>query len=256
MRRIALLVLGLAASPAAGREVVMAVGLSLPPYVITDGWTGLEYDIVREALAAEGHGVRPRLMALARVAKELETGQVDAAMTMHPGSGVAACYSDVHVTYHNVAISLARRGLVIDRPEDLAGKSVVAFQRAKESLGERFARAVADNPRYREEARQVVQPLLLYLGRVDAVVADHAIFAWYANDPEVRAKADTLQPLRFHAIFPPTDYRVAFRRDDLCESFNRGLRALKASGAYDQIVRRYARYLSEESGLRRQGLRR
>lgn len=249
MRRVLCLLLSLLASaPAAAAEVVMAVGRSIPPYVIVDEWRGLEYDIVREALAAEGHSLTPRFESYARVVKELEGGLVDAAMTMRPDSGVKAHYSNTVVTYRNVAITLASRNLTVARAEDLAGKSVLAFQNATLYLGPAFQAMAAANPRYREEARQMVQPTQLFLGRVDVVVADRFIFGWFAAEPEVRAKADTGQALRIHPIFAATDYHVAFRDPALRDSFNRGLRKLRDSGTYDRIIERYSPYLKEEGG--------
>ncbi len=229
----------------------MAVGLSLPPYVIPEDWSGLEYDIVKEALAVEGHTMTPRQMPLARITKELQAGLVDAAMPMRSDSGIIAYYSDIHVTYRNYAITLASRNLHIASIGDLADKSVLAFQNAKLYLGDDYATMTSANPRYREEARQSLQPLLLYLGRIDVAVADRFIFAWYATAPEVTTKADTHQALRFHAIFPPTDYHVAFRNPALRDSFNRGLQRLRDNGEYARIVQRYSRYLMEEDALRR-----
>lgn len=240
--------LSLAAGSAQAAEVVMAVGRSLPPYVIAEEWKGLEYDVVREALAFEGHTVKPRLMAFARVVKEMEAGLTDAAMTMRPDSGVAACYSDVHVTYRNYAISLASRNLSISSVADLAGKSVVAFQNAALYLGADYKAAIAGNPNYREEAKQVVQPLLLFSGRTDFVIADRFIFGWFSADPDVGGKVDTHQQVRLHPIFPPTDYHVAFRDKALCESFNRGLKHLRDNGEYAKITQRYSPYLAVEVG--------
>ncbi len=243
---VLMLVCGLSTARAA--EVLVAVGRDLPPYVMVEDWRGLEYDIVREALALEGHTIKPKFMALVRVPKEMEAGLVDAAMTMRPDSGVQAFYSNPHVTYRNVVLTLASRNLIISRPADLTGKSVLAFQNAAHTLGPEFQAMAATNPAYREEARQGMQPLLLYLGRVDAVVSDRFIFGWFAHDPEVSERADTAQTLRVHAIFPPTDYSVAFRDAALRDSFNHGLRKLRESGGYGRIVERYSPYLKMEGG--------
>jgi len=247
-RVLALLAALLAPAGVHAAEVTIAVSRSLPPYIIVDEWRGLEYDVVREALAVEGHTLKPRFMAFTRVVKELESGLVDAALTMSPDSGVRAHYSDSHVTYRNYAITLAKRNLVIRKPGDLADKSVMAFQNAKLVLGAEFKAMAETNPHYREEPKQVVQAMLLFLGRVEVVVADRNIFGWFANDAEVRAKADTTQPLRFHPLFPPTDYSVAFRDEALRDSFNRGLKKLRDSGAYAKIVARYQGLLKEEAG--------
>lgn len=248
---IAVLLVSLGAlSPGVGRaaEVTMAVGRSLPPYIIVDEWRGLEYDIVREALALEGHIMKPRFMAIARVIKELDSGLVDAAMTMPRSSGAKAFYSDSHVTYRNYAITLAKYNHTIKRPEDLAGKSVIAFQKASMILGPAFKAAVENNPRYREEVKQVVQPTLLFLDRVDVVVSERSIFGWFANEDEVKSKVDTTQAVRFHPIFPPTDYYVAFRDEAMRDSFNRGLKKLRASGMYGKIIERYSGFLKEDEG--------
>ncbi|MBC7950927.1 MAG: transporter substrate-binding domain-containing protein [Rhodospirillaceae bacterium] len=245
---IALIAILLAPLAANAAEVTIAVGRSLPPYVIVDEWRGLEYDVVREALALEGHTLKPRYMAIARVMKELDTGLVDAAMTMQPSSGVKAFYSDSHITYRNYAITLAKHNFTIKRPEDLAGKSVIAFQKATVILGPAFKAAVESNPRYREEVKQVVQPTLLFLDRVDVVVSERSIFGWFANEDEVKSKVDTTQAVRFHPIFPPTDYYVAFRDEALRDSFNRGLKKLRASGMYGKIIERYSGFLKEDGG--------
>lgn len=255
MKHIIALIAVLLASPfglppgaASAAEITMAVGRSLPPYIIVDEWRGLEYDIVREALALEGHTMKPRFMAIARVIKELDDGLVDAAMTMQPSSGARAFYSDSHVTYRNYAITLAKHNFTIKRAEDLGDKSVIAFQRATTILGPTFKAAVENNPRYREEVKQVVQPTLLFLDRVDVVVSERSIFGWFANADEVRTKVDTSQPVRFHPIFPPTEYYVAFRDAALRDSFNRGLKKLRASGMYAKIIERYSGFLKEEGG--------
>jgi polar amino acid transport system substrate-binding protein len=224
----------------AAAEVTVGIGLSLSPYVFPNERRGMEYDIVKEALAREGHTMVPVFLPLGRVLKEVETGQVAAAMTQRPGMSSGTSLSDVYITYRNFAISLDSRNLDISRLEDLADKSVLAFQKANVYLGPDYRKVVEDNARYREEADQVVQPLLLFLGRVDVVIADSNIFSWFASRPEVRAKVDTTQPLRYAPLFPPTQYRMAFRDPKLRDDFNRGLAELRASGDYDRILARYA----------------
>jgi len=233
--------------PMAGeaREVSVAIGFSIPPYVIAEERRGIEYDIVKESLASEGFEMVPHFVPLGRVIKEIDAGQAEAAMTQRLETGIKAHFSDVYITYHNFAITLASRNIAVESMADLGDKSVLAFQNASLYLGPEFKAAAAADPHYREEARQMAQPLLLYLGRVDVVIADRNIFSWFAQQPEVQAKTDTRQAIRFHPLFPPTDYRMAFRDADLRDHFNRGLATLHRTGAYDRIVRRYAPLLNE-----------
>jgi polar amino acid transport system substrate-binding protein len=240
MRRIMLLSL-LFALPVEAREVTVGVGLSLSPYVIPEELRGMEYDIAKSALALEGHEMKPVFLPLGRVAKALDGGQMDAAMTQRPGTLTGLVYSDVYIVYRNYAITLESRGLSIERLEDLSGKSVLAFQRATAYLGPEFKQVADANPSYREESNQLIQPLLLYKGRVDVVVADRNIFDWFAGQPEVKDKADVGQKIRYHPLFPPTEYRMAFRDEALRDAFNHGLSRLRAEGEYDRIVARYAK---------------
>ena len=226
--------------PALADEVSVVIGFSLPPYVIADENRGMEYDIVREALALEGHAMVPQYVPLGRVVKVMEAGRADAALTQRVETGLAANFSDVYIVYRNYAITLASRDITIDRLGDLAGKSILAFQNATIYLGPAFKAAVAGNPAYREEAKQVVQPTLLFLGRIDVVIADRNIFSWFAHHSDVAGKVDVTQAVRYHPLFPPTEYRVAFRDPALRDSFNRGLASLRSSGEYARIVARYS----------------
>lgn len=238
-KRLVLLALLLAPLPAAAREVSVAVGLSLPPYVLEAEQRGMELDIVREVLALKGHTLRPVFLPFARVVTEMARGGVDAAITINPESGVEACYSDSHIVYRNYAMTLADSGLKIASIGDLADKSVISFQNSRAYLGPEFKAAVDGNPQFREEAVQATQAVLLYSRRIQVVVADKNIFNWYSQSPEVKAKVDTSQPVAYHEIFPPTRYMVAFRDRGMCDEFNQALKALKASGAYAAIVARY-----------------
>lgn len=239
MRRIVMLSL-LLALPVHAREVTVGVGLSLSPYVIPEELRGMEYDIAKSALAKEGHEMKAVFLPLGRVAKALEGGQMDAAMTQRPGTLTGLAYSDVYIVYRNYAITLASRDITIERMEDMSGKSVLAFQRAMAYLGPEFKKMADANPKYREESNQLVQPILLFSGRVDVIIADSNIFGWFTSRPEVKAKVDTTQKLRYAPLFPPTEYRMAFRDPALRDSFNRGLAKLRASGEYERILAVYA----------------
>ena len=86
---------------------------------------------------------------------------------------------------------------------------------------------------------QRIQNKLLFLKRTDVVVADRFIFQWFSRDQEVSRYVDTAQPVTYHRIFPPSRFASVFRRQIHCTDFNRGLRQLKASGRYDEIVSSY-----------------
>ncbi len=228
------------AAPAQDLEpITVAVSLSIPPYVIADERRGMEYDIVRDALADAGYEMEPVFMELGAVPDALARGEVDAAMTVSPDANPGAALSEVAIVYHNQAMTLADRSIAIDTIEDLADHSVMAFQNARLYLPDPY-RAVADgNPAYREVAEQYRQNLALFTGEVDVVVADINIFNWFTDDPRVTSMADTGQPVTRHAIFPPSSYRVGFRDEATRDAFDVALAAMRASGRYDAIIESY-----------------
>jgi len=222
---------------AGARDVKVAVGHALPPYIFPETGVGIEIDIVRQALAPGGFEVEPVYLPLARVPHQLAAGKVDAALTISASSGLENVhYSDSHVAYRNVAVSLAQSGLRIDSVADLAGKSVIGFQNATAYLGEEFAAVATANRRYSELADQERQVKMLCLGRAQVIVADVNIYRYYSQNT---ASVDTTIATVIHPIFPATPYQVAFLDPDLRDRFNRGLAALRESGEYAAIIAKY-----------------
>ncbi|MDZ7699703.1 MAG: transporter substrate-binding domain-containing protein [Deltaproteobacteria bacterium] len=221
------------------RELTLAVGLALPPYNIEETDSGLELDIVREALSMKGYTVKTRFVPFARVKRELVEERVDGALTITPASGIVAFYSDEHIVCENVVLSLKSQGFDIKKIEDLAGKRVVAFQDATRYLGDTFERMAKDNPNYREIADQMLQINLLFSGRTDAIVLDKNIFNYHRKHND---RVDTTQPVNIWHIFEPSPFRVAFIDKEVRDDFNEGLKKLRESGRYQKIMEKYVSY--------------
>ena len=80
--RSLLLILTLAWTGAAlADDVVMAFGEKIPPYCFPESDSGIELDVIGEALAYRGHRLAPRYVPLARVPLAFRQGEVQAAMT-------------------------------------------------------------------------------------------------------------------------------------------------------------------------------
>lgn len=220
--------------------VRVAVGQSLPPYVLVEERSGMEYQVVSETLALAGMALVPEFVDFGDEPELLAAGEVEAAMTIGPDSGVDAAYSEPYIDYRNMAMSLASAGLEIASVEDLAGHSVLAFEDATTYLGPDFAAMADANQDYREVADQSEQVRALLAGEVDVVVSDVNIFDWYAADPELVAAAEAAGPVAYHELFPPTPYRMAFQDHAERDAFDAALRQLRESGRYDQILASYA----------------
>ena len=232
--------IGFWASDAFGekKELIMAIGMAIAPYNIPETNSGIELDVVREALGIKGYVIIPKYVPFARRTLELLEKRVDGVLTVNTNSGIEAFYSDEHIVCENVVVSLKKKGLKVETVQDLKGKSVVAFQEATVYLGEDFAAMARENPRYRELAKQRLQLNLLYGDRVDAIVLDRNIFLHLKAKNQ---KVDTTQPVDLYRIFKPTPFRVAFSNRKVRDDFNEGLKKLRESGRYDEIIKGYLR---------------
>ncbi|MNF78533.1 Bacterial extracellular solute-binding protein, family 3 [compost metagenome] len=224
----------------AAEPLRLGMGTHKPPYVFEGEARGLEYEIVAAAAKQAGFAMQVLHMPMERLHWLLRRGEIDAIATTNQQSGIDAFYSEPHIYYQNVAVALRARNYNIERIADLGNYSVSAFQRARFLLGSEFQRMAQNNPRYREEAQQIARNRLLYSGRIEVVVADIRILR-YLNR-EVLDQVDVSQPLTEYLIFAPTPYQVGFRREVQRDRFNRGLAAIRASGEYRAIERRYAMY--------------
>ncbi len=223
---------------ASADQLKIAVGLWIPPYVIREEGRGIEYDILKETLALAGHEMIPRYVPLARTLADLQTFQVDGIMSTGL-KNLPGCYTDSHITYWNYAITLKSNNLQISSIADLSDKSIMAFQNAKNYLGEEYRNMALNNGQYSEIGDQRSQNKLLFLNRIEVVVGDQYIFQWFSKDPEVTKFTGPAPEVTYHEIFPPSHFQSVFRSQDICDGFNIALKELRASDRYDEIVSSY-----------------
>ena len=223
-------------SHAESRELTFAVGLALAPYNIPKQNCGIETDIVREALEMKGYQVKTKYVPFARRIREMVEGEVDGVLTVNENSGIEAFFSDQHISCENVAISLKKNNFNIQEIGDLKDKSILTFQDAKKYLGRDFALAAEASPDYREISKQQLQINLLYGNRVDVIVLDKNIFYHHREQNKM---VDTTQPIDIWHVFPKVPFRVGFVDQKVRDDFNEGLKELKRSGRYDEIINQY-----------------
>jgi len=231
------------AVPLRAAEVSMAFGEKIPPFCFPTSDTGIELEVMREALAFKGHQLKPRYFPFARIPVAFRDGTVDAAMTDlgQDLSAAGAHYGAPAVTYDNVFISLSRRQLKILKPADLNGLSVVSFVGAIKRYPE-WLEPVRRAGRYVEINDQSAQVKTLMLGRYDVVLSDRNIFKYFAL--QLKREGVALQPVDETSFVKlnPQDYRPLFRDAQVRDDFNQGLKQLKESGRLQAI---YDKYLKE-----------
>lgn len=216
------------------KDLTLVAGLSLPPYIIQESNSGMEFEIIKEALTAKGHTVKLKYVPFVRIAVDYKN--YDGAITINESSGIDGNYSDVVITYKNYAISLKEKGISVNSVKDLTDKKVVAFQNATKYLGPEFAAIAKANPNYTEQGQQALQVKILYSGRVDLIVSDINIFKYYRQQVK---DIDTSADVTLHEIFQGVDYKALFNDPTVRDDFNAGLKMLRASGKYDEIINKY-----------------
>jgi len=225
-------------------EITMAFGEKIPPFCFPETDSGIELEVMREALAYRGHVLKPRYYSFARVPVAFKAGEVDAAMTDlgEDMSAWGAHYGNPAVWYDNVFISLKERNLVIHKPEDLRGLSVISFVGAAKRYPE-WLDGVRKAGRYYEQNDQALQVLTLDRGRYDLVLSDRNIFRYFTLQLKLN-KTFKPKPVVEHSFakLNMMDYRPIFRDATVRDDFNAGLRFLKESGRFQAI---YQKYLSD-----------
>ncbi len=234
---------GAAGVSAQAKEVTMIFGLALPPYVIQENNSGFEVDIIRAALAVKGHTLKPSYSSFLMVPKMLKEKQANAAQRGSPDLREADGFfyaSEPTVVYQDNAISLKKNKLKIDTLADLQGKRIVSFQGATQFLGAGFASAVKGNPNYQENSNERRKLQMFYANSTQVYTGDVNIFKYYRD--LVKGDVDTRQEVVYHKVFPTnTDVtrNAVFLDQQIRDDFNAGLKQLKSSGQYQQIINKY-----------------
>jgi len=248
MWNIMVFLLGALVFAASGQaaQVRMAFGEKISPFCFPETDTGIEIEIIREALAFRGHTLKPVYYPFARVPVAFRAGQVDAAMSdLGQDVGAPAYYGDPAVFYDNVFITLKERGLSIKRPEDLRGLRVIAFPGALKRYPAWLSEVQKDN-RYYEQSNQSLQVLTLAAGHYDVVLSDRNIFRYFTLQLQKEQKFQP-KPVQLHSFVTlnPADYRPVFKDGAIRDDFNAGLKHLKSIGRVDAIYKKYLGNLNE-----------
>jgi polar amino acid transport system substrate-binding protein len=226
------------------KDLVIAFTPDTPPYVMDDGKTGIEIEIVRAALAPQGYTFTVRQMPYGELADAVRQDGVDAAATVTKMNN-GTFYSDEYITFHNAAITKKNANLKINSIEDLKGKTILAWENAYEDLGPIFEALFSPavkapyRAKYHEIGNQREQVQEFWQAPDDVIVIGIAVMQWFTR--ELADEVDTTPPLVYHKIFPAdTTFRISFKSKQVRDDFNAGLKQLRESGEYEKI---YAKYL-------------
>lgn len=219
----------------AAERIDIIAGLSKPPFVYEETQTGIQLDIVSAAFAASNVDVRFTHLPLGRSVMSFQRYEVQGLITIPNDYEHNSMYvSKPYIRYQNVAVSLLEKNYDIKSIQDLSGKSIMAFQRAKKYLGEEYSKTVEHSLGYREAAEQKKQLSALFYREAEVIILDANIFKYLLkNNPQFEEK------YVIHAIFGEYYYSAGFKTEALKHQFDSGIDQIKSDGTYQKILDKY-----------------
>lgn len=226
------------------REMTIAVGFSLEPYVFSNG-NGIFNELVYEAVKDTPVKVSLVYLSNADAIKAYEAGRYDAVAIVRPGMA-SGFYSVPVIQIEDKAISLQSSGILIERVAQLKNYRVLGYSRAADYIGGEYKQVSQANAAYREVAHQSEQVRALYLKEADVVISNEIIFRYYLkrlrygspNNPGVY-----YQKYLTATIFEPVDYHIAFRDKAHQLLFDKGLLRLRQEKIDQKIINKYTRLI-------------
>ncbi|MBN1948379.1 MAG: transporter substrate-binding domain-containing protein [Candidatus Cloacimonetes bacterium] len=224
-------------------ELIIAFSYDIPPFVTNNGLSGIEIDIVTEALQYKGY----IFTTIQCSYKELEVAIIEKGIDAAAGVREiedSTYYSDYFIFFKNFAISKRRSGIVLDSIPDLKDRSIITWQNAYRDLGLEFAAlfspSVKENyvNKYIEYPDQEKQVEMFWLDQVEVIIIDEYIFRWFTRN--LAGKIDTSEEVVYHDLFPDrTEFQLNFKDKQIRDDFNAGLKHILENGQYQEIINKY-----------------
>lgn len=221
---------------AAKPELLVAISLDMPPYVMDKAGTGLEVDIVRQAL--KDYSLLFIQVPYGELQTAVQQKGVDVSLGVGEEDKGIYCSADF-ITFANFAISRKADRFRIDSVADLKNHRVLTWGGAYLALGPEFEALFSpqspQRKNYIEVADQEEQVRQFWKRKGQVIIIDRSIFNYFSkkmgHDPGKTS---------FHAIFPPvTNFKAGFRDATVRDRFDEGLADLCRSGEYAKLLRHY-----------------
>jgi len=225
------------------QKITVALGNTMPPWVMVEDNSGIIPDLLRATLGAHGYQIQFVYVPYARRITLYNENLVDVVYDInekvietHRMSGY---FSDIAYSYENFAFSLTKQNLQLNSIGQLKHFSVLSWQGAKELLSPEYQVMARENPQYAETYDQLAQVQLLYRKRYEVIQMDGKIFDYYRALINIKGEIDVSEPVQRFALFGKNSNGFLFRDEALRDLFNESLRKLKSTEEYIRIINRY-----------------
>lgn len=230
-------------------EFIIAFAYAKPPFVfaappfsfndydIFSAQSGIELEIMKEALKISGYSFTPVYYTYKNLEKGLKNGVIEIAATVR-NNLPDIFYSDEFVYFQNVVVTKKKNNITIENLSDLKDKSIVTWEGAKKDLGVDFENSVINNINYKEIGNQEEQGAKFFNDEAEVIIIDKTIFEWWLL--KFADKYNTSDEYIYHNLFPDqTKFYVGFKSKEICDIFDKGLAQIKANGLYNKIFSQY-----------------
>ena len=233
---------------ASATEKLLIVAPDLPG-ASEEGGSGRDAEIVNALLELCGYEAEFVVQPFGRHLRTYrEQPRFDAAMTVPLPESLTGASTSAYIWYQNGAYYDRTRVEAIQSVDDLAGLHLVTFKDGIELL--ELNDLAPDAASVLEIADQRVHSKLLFLERVDAILADGQIIAEInrrlISDGEFSRSYARQADLRFAPIFPPSPYKMVFRDAYMAEEFDRCFDAARSGALISEINERHLKPLQHE----------
>ena len=202
-----------------------AVSNTIPPYFFANGQSGIQYDRLAAALAKQHMSIdHIYLSPNKRAIRQVSSKNVDCLINA-PDNLDGLYYTRSLISYQNSVFTLASKAIIIENISDLANHSVMGFQNATQYLGRAFYDMAKGNPEYGESNSQRSQVMMLFSGRVDAIILERRIFDYYRR--RLKFKLDTSATTQEHPLFTQAPRKIACHDKSLAEKIDLGIAQLE-----------------------------
>ncbi|MDF2180298.1 transporter substrate-binding domain-containing protein [Aliiglaciecola sp. CAU 1673] len=228
---------------AVAEPLMVAFGLSRPPYVDEQTGDGISPALFKEVANRLGWQFDMTYVSNGRMEKLLLSGNVDIAVEMPPGH-LGLYYSKPFVAYHNFAIHRDNPGFTLSNIDELQGYSICAWQQASQHLGN--AQQMSLKKDYFEYAVQKQQVADWVSGKCDVILIDDALLEWHLKSFSFAWGEGQLGLNRKRwgkVLLPVTNnplwFYVGFREQKLRDDFDTVFDELVAKGEYERVRTHY-----------------
>lgn len=230
----------------ASADALRMVALSFPPLIYDDGGkpAGIAYEIVTEAMKTAGHTVSVEIMPWARALDTVKEGGADAIFTAYktPEREQFLNYS-TEVLVPQVVSFFVTKDSAITFDGDLAklGKAKIGVVNQisyGSVIDDAIKSGVLANVEKSNDSDSNVKKLLS--GRFDVMPSNRYVAQYFLKQQgaldQVKELTPEAQNLPSYIAFTKARDTAKLRAD-----FDAGVAAMKASGAYQQVLDKYAR---------------